>query len=197
MAKKIAVFGGSFNPPGAHHRAMVPPLVQCFDEVRIVPCGLRPDKPSTGYIIPAHRKELAHLAFADISPRVVIDDFDLENDTFTRTFELHERYKREGEIWHVMGTDLLTGGGRGESAIHTWEHGALLWESLRFAVFLREGIPFNRDDLPPMHMLFSSGSGDSSREIRERIAEGLPISGHVTQDVERYIDMHQLYRRDA
>jgi len=191
--RKIAIFGGSFNPPGLHHRNMVFPLIDPFDEVKIVPCGLRPDKPSTGYVEPIHRREMVRLAFSDISPEVVIDDFDLNGETFMRTYQLQERYEHDGEIWHVIGTDLLVGGEQGHSAVHTWEHGARLWAKLNFAVFIREGIPFDRDDLPPKHMLFHSKSGDSSKEIRRRITAGLPFADLVMPGVAQYIEAHSLY----
>ena len=42
--KKIGIFGGSFNPPGKHHRDIVEKLSDFFDEIIIVPCGGRPDK---------------------------------------------------------------------------------------------------------------------------------------------------------
>ena len=48
MARRIALFGGSFNPPGTHHREIAEMLARHFDEVRIVPCGPRPDKPLVG-----------------------------------------------------------------------------------------------------------------------------------------------------
>src|SRR5437763_1858552 len=104
MMRKIALFGGSFNPPGLHHRNIVFSLISPFDEVKVVPCGLRLDKPETSYIHSMHRRAMACYTFNGISPKVTIDDFDLRSERFTRTFELQERYEHEGEIWHVMGT---------------------------------------------------------------------------------------------
>lgn len=43
----IAVLGGSFNPPHRAHIAVASqPLAAGYDEVWLVPCGARPDKPS-------------------------------------------------------------------------------------------------------------------------------------------------------
>ena len=36
MTRTIAVFGGSFNPPGVHHRQIATLLAQSFDEVVVV-----------------------------------------------------------------------------------------------------------------------------------------------------------------
>ena len=106
---RIAIYGGSFNPPGRHHRAVVEVLAREFDEVRVIPCGPRPDKAVTGLLPPVYRAALADLAFGGM-PRVVVDLFDLEQDTFTRNWDLQQRYAPLGEVWHVVGTDLVEGG---------------------------------------------------------------------------------------
>jgi nicotinic acid mononucleotide adenylyltransferase len=48
--KRIVIFGGSFNPPGLHHRKLAMALAERFDQVIILPCGSRPDKETSGLI---------------------------------------------------------------------------------------------------------------------------------------------------
>lgn len=195
MQKKIAVFGGSFNPPGLHHWHMVFPLLKVFDEVIIVPCGDRPDKPTTGRIAPAHRAIMSHLAFDGVSDKVRVDDFDLWGGSFTRLTDLQARYESLGEIWHVVGTDLIKGGAHGTSDIQMkWKNGHMLWTMLNFAVFSRGSNAIANDDLPPSSKLFDSGSSGSSSEIRRRIAIGLPINDLVAPKIAEYITMNGLYR---
>jgi hypothetical protein len=91
MRKKTVIFGGSFNPPGTHHVKMITPLLVAFDEVIIVPCGDRPDKPTTGAVSAADRAAMAHLAFGNIATKVRVDDFDLTGGTFMRTIDLQAR----------------------------------------------------------------------------------------------------------
>ena len=52
VSQRIAVFGGSFNPPGKHHRLIAELLAKDFDKVLVVPCGPRPDKATTQEIDP-------------------------------------------------------------------------------------------------------------------------------------------------
>src|SRR5271168_2637611 len=98
MGQRIAVFGGSFNPPGRHHRLMAELLAKDFNKVLVVPCGLRPDKATTQDIDPIRRAALVELAFRDV-PKVKIDNSDLEHRVFTRTHELQRRYEPHGELW--------------------------------------------------------------------------------------------------
>ncbi len=194
MPKRLAIFGGSFNPPGTHHLDMARSLLEGFDEVVIVPCGPRPDKATVGLVSAAHRGIMTEMTFGG-QARVRLDMFDLTHDTFTRTHDLQARYEPEGEVWHVVGADLVIGGRDGRSFIQrTWVRGEALWHGLNFAVFLREGYQLDPADLPPRHLIVKSEASGSSTEIRERVSRGLPLDGLVVPAVAAYIGRHGLYR---
>src|SRR5688572_25205873 len=121
MKRTVAVFGGNFNPPGLRHRRIAEELTRNFDEVVIVPCGPRPDKIVTNDIDPLYRAALTTIAFRGVKG-IEIDHFDLEQESFTRTCELEMRYGGRGEVWHVIGSDLIEGGKEGKSTIQRyWE----------------------------------------------------------------------------
>jgi nicotinic acid mononucleotide adenylyltransferase len=84
MPDRIALFGGSFNPPGLHHRHIAGRLARDFDTVLVVPCGPRDDKATTNLLPPVFRAALADMAFEGM-PGVEVDLFDLEQDRFTRS----------------------------------------------------------------------------------------------------------------
>ncbi|MDB6137426.1 MAG: ppnK, partial [Verrucomicrobiaceae bacterium] len=63
MALRIALFGGSFNPPGLHHQRIALALLARFDEVLVVPCGPRSDKSSTNMLPPVYRAAMTGMAF--------------------------------------------------------------------------------------------------------------------------------------
>lgn len=194
MPKKIAVLGGSFNPPAKHHRRIAEELLELFDEVVVVPCGPRPDKATTNDIDPIHRAAMVDMTFGGLE-RLRVDLFDLEQAAFTRTKELEEKYRPEGEVWHLVGSDLAQGGGRGESFIQRgWHDGPDLWNRLNFVVHERAGYPLGPGDLPPRHRLITPECSGSSTEVRERCFKRQPIDVLVTPDVAAYIDRHGLYR---
>jgi NAD+ kinase len=199
MTKRIAVFGGSFNPPGLHHRNLAAELARHFDEVIIVPCGPRPDKPTTNDVDPIHRAIMNDTAFRDLD-RVRLELFDLEHSTFTKTHELEEMFGSEGEVWHVVGSDLVSGGAAGTSFIHrVWERGDELWNSYRFAVVPRRGFDHAAEDLPPNSQIIPTDADldGSSFAVREKAFRRERLDGLVTPEVASYIDRYRLYRGTA
>lgn len=196
---KIAIFGGSFNPVGKHHRQIAEKLIQLFDLVVVVPCGIRSDKSSVSAVSLNHRKELVKRGFAKL-PKIELDFFDLDNNTYTPTYLLDERYKEQfpnQQIWHIVGGDIITGGREQKSEIHrVWQQGPQIWQELKFLVLTRPGYLVEKEDLPPqaqvlqIDSLFGSGS-----LIRERIAKDEPIDDLVTSYVEDYIKEFKLYQK--
>jgi len=194
MPQRIALFGGSFNPPGLHHRVIAQRLAREFDQVRIIPCGPRPDKPVTDSIPAVYRAALADLTFGDL-PKVRVDLFDLEQATFTRNHALQTRYEAEGQVWHVVGGDLVAGGGAGKSLIQrTWEKGEALWAKAHFAVLTRPGYVINPADLPPQSMRFEIEEHGSSTLIRDHLSHGQAVAGLLAPCAQAYIQRYGLYR---
>lgn len=194
MAPRIALFGGSFNPPGVHHRRLAEALRERFDRVLVVPCGPRSDKSTTNMLPPVYRAAMTGLTFGGMDG-VEVDLFDLEQDRFTRSHELDARYAPKGEIWHVVGVDLIKGGAAGQSEIQRfWEHGERLWNTARFAVLTRPGHAFSKADLPPNHEVIEAHFPGSSSEIRERLERGESVEDLVLPRPLAYIQRYGLYR---
>lgn len=195
MPKRIAIFGGSFNPPGKHHAAIAVRLAQEFDEVRVIPCGPRPDKPETDNSVPSvYRAALADIVFGGL-PGVTVDLSDFEQETFTRNHELQRRFEPEGELWHVVGADLVVGGAMGESLIQRiWAHGVELWQEANFAVLHRPGYPLSPGDLPPHARVIELLVEGSSTAIREHLSHGKCVRDLVPPRAEAYLARYGLYR---
>ena len=191
---RIAIYSGSFNPPAAHHQRIVRELATRFDRVLVIPSGVRPEKPSGDRVGRRYRATMADLAFSGID-KVSVELFDLEQNCFTRTHELQQRFAHLGEIWHVVGANLIAGGARGESIIHrVWAEAESVWRDLNFVVVARGGSEFTPADLPPRHELIDLEIEGSSAEIRARLFRGEPVDGLLAPDVLAYIERHQLYR---
>ena len=196
MARKVVIFGGSFNPPCSHHQAITRILLGRFDEVIIVPCGARKDKSSVNIVEPRHRAAMALLAFGNL-PNVLVDLFDLQNNSFTPTLFLQERYQKlfpGTEIWHAVGGDIISGGKEGKSEIHrVWHEGEKIWKSLQYAVIKRPDCIFIEEDMPP-YAEFIDGMAGSSTIVREYIHSGLSTDGLVDPKVKVYIEQEKLYK---
>ncbi|MBI5742587.1 MAG: NAD(+)/NADH kinase [Candidatus Niyogibacteria bacterium] len=194
--KRIAIYGGSFNPPGVHHRLIAQAVAEIFDEVVILPCGPRPDKRTVSDIDPLHRAAMADLTFHGLGTKVRVELFDLENSTFTRNHEYDRIFGgADIEIWHVVGPDLVARGAHGDSMIHrVWQHGAALWQNANFVVALGRGVELAAGDLPPHHLTLRPLMDSSSTDIRGRAFNREDISELVTPGVAEYIEKHGLYR---
>ncbi len=196
--KKIALYGGSFNPPHVWHRQIVTWLAQHFDEVIIVPCGHRKDKEVTNDMSVHHRAVMCSLSFRGIAPNLRVDYYDLEQSEFTSNWELQQRYAAGGaEVWHVIGSDLLQVGCDGLNKIQrSWKHGEEIWNNLNWLVVLRLGYELSEGTpLPLRYRLQSiSAAEGSSSDIRRCTFEHESIAGMVLPEIEDYINRHGLYR---
>ena len=194
MPKRIAIFGGSFNPPGNHHAAIAMRLAQEFDEVRVIPCGPRPDKPVTDSVPSVYRAALADIVFGGLD-KVTVDLSDFEQETFTRNHQLQKRFELEGEVWHVVGADLIVGGAKAESLIQrTWERGKELWQHANFAVLKRPGYTLHAEDLPPHAQVIELLVEGASTVIREHLSQGKFVGDLVPPRAQAYMARYGLYR---
>jgi nicotinate (nicotinamide) nucleotide adenylyltransferase len=195
---QIAVYGGSFNPPCLHHQTIAEKLAAEFDKVIIVPCGdSRSDKDSVKAVSNSDRAIMVNIGFSGL-PNSEIDLSDLENNVYTPTYLLEERYAAkypEAEIWHVVGSDLIVGGRDKNSQIQTtWKNGQEIWQNLKFCIIARPGYELAVNDLPPVSRIYEIpriyGSGTI---VREKIANHEYPDALLDGAVYDYIKAHNLY----
>ena len=195
---RIAIYGGSFNPGSKHHVEIAEKLANEFDKVIVVPCGdNRPDKESVRAVDNVHRGVITKLAFGHIAG-VELDLYDLDNNVYTPTYKLEERYVKkypEAEIWHVVGSDLIVGGRDKNSEIQRgWQQGKDIWQNLRFYVVIRPGFDLTNEDFPPISKSYEipeiCGSGTM---IREMIKNRKDARKFVDESVLEYIYQNHLY----
>ncbi len=180
-----AVFGGSFNPPGLHHRRLAVLLLDHFARVRVLPCGFRPDKESRGvpWMQADCRQPMIAATFAGLG-NLELDWSDLDRERFTPTIELAERFRNLGELWFVVGADLFGGGQSGKSQIQTsWQAGAWIWQNLNWACLARPGYRLDPADLPPRHLMIACDVPGSSSAIRRALAENSAVADLVVPEV--------------
>ena len=184
---RIAVLGGSFDPITTGHLKVACEIVHTrkADEVWIVPCGVRPDKPSlrTPYM---HRLLMCHLAvntsFGSSFP-IRVCDVEMAEAQALSTYHLMIRLREtypDKKFMFVIGADLL-------SSLKTWEApgvpdaGERLWRECDFLLMERPGYE-TPEDLPENFTLLTGGANativteeTSSSEIRRRIRPSAEI----------------------
>lgn len=192
---RIAIFGGSFNPPHAAHQlvALYVLETQPVDELWFVPTFAHPfGKPLAAF---EHRVAMCELAAAPLGPRVRVDRSEEElahapGFVASRTLDLIEHLERAhagASLRLLVGRDIL-----GETAKwHRWD------EVTRRAppIVIRRppsGVRRPEDDEP--------GAGVempdiSATRVRELLAAGDPaVEALVPGRVLSYIERHGLYR---
>ena len=132
---RIAVYGGSFNPPHRGHIEAARTVVSALkpDRFLIIPANIPPHKAlaedsPTG----EERMELCRLAFAEI-PEAQISDMELRREGKSYTYDTVRELREdcpEAEICLVIGTDML-------ESFEEWYHFRYLLEKCTLAVLAR------------------------------------------------------------
>jgi nicotinate-nucleotide adenylyltransferase len=177
---RVAIFGGSFNPPHIAHQFVALYVLETtsVDELWLVPCAKHPfDKVLASF---SHRFRMCELAAAALGPRVRVSDIESRLGGESRTLVTLRALRAQhpdGEFQLVIGADI-------EPELPTWYGAAELAREVSRIVIGREG--------------FAGGVGlamprVSSTEVRAKLAQGQSVAHLVPQRVEAYIREHRLY----
>jgi nicotinate-nucleotide adenylyltransferase len=191
--RRVAIFGGSFDPPHNAHVALARIARQALalDEVRWIPAGQPWQKTRT--MTPAvHREAMVRLAIDD-EPGQVLSRVELERSGPSVTLDTVEAFRAQepGTEW------VLLIGGDQYANLHTWRGWQRLLDLTVLAVAQRPGVQAEPDAavrqrphrVVPLPML-----DIASTHIRARVARGDRVDDLVPPVVARYIDQHHLYR---
>jgi len=186
MARRTAVYGGSFNPFANHHMDIVRWLIEeaGYTTVVVVPAAshaLKPDLPDFEHRLNMTQLGLAHLRHNNI-PSLPFQSqawvSKIEQDMLAtqpgpiRTYELLEELRKkfndDAEIKFAIGPDI-------PGEFHKWENVDKIKEEFGFV------------HLPIQSM--------RATQLREMIASGITSwHHHVPLPVRRYIERHKLYQ---
>lgn len=191
---KIALFGGSFDPPHVAHQMACLYVLETYDvdELWMVPCFQHPfDKRLLPF---AHRVAMCELAAQALGGRVRVSTVEEElagpSFTLTTVKALLQRHP-EHEFQLMIGADLLRERER-------WHGAAELLSLVRFIVLGRAGV--EGGPLHPGRDLFHDGGLElpavSSTLVRSHLAAGTPPSAWLSRSVLAYIREHDLYSHE-
>jgi nicotinate-nucleotide adenylyltransferase len=180
---RVAVYGGSFNPPHLAHQLAITCVLATarVDEVWMVPTFKHPfDKQLAPFSDRARMCELASAPFRGVHVSRIEEE--LGGDSFTlRTVKALRARHPEDQFALVIGADLVVERERW----HGWPE---LKQLVEFIVVGRQGVASGGAvELPPI----------SSTLVRERLAHGEPVDGLVAANVAEYIARAGLYKKES
>ncbi len=198
MGKKIAIFGGSFDPVHLGHVALVVALKEAcsLDSVLIIPANVSPHKTKVVPQEAKHRLYMLKKAFKDLSYcKVLPIEVQRTGPSYTvdTVLELKTNgmVKKEDALYLILGQDQLAG-------FSSWKHVERLMQEVVPLVASRTAHA-TADDGAKIHQWLKDGMIEtpnfeiSSTNIRKRIHKKL-YCGHLLNNlVYNYIQRTKLY----
>jgi len=196
---RLGILGGTFDPVHHGHLLIASELQFSLrlDRVLFVPAGDPPHKPTTPITPARHRTAMLALALEN-HDRFAIDAVELDRagPSYTKdTLAVLAAHHPGTRLVFLMGEDSL-------GDLPTWNRPEIIVALAELGVARRPGIELDLDsvyDHVPLargrvHVVDVPEVGFASRDIRQRVRDGRPITFHVPPAVERYIVEHRLYR---
>ena len=197
---RTGILGGSFDPIHNGHLSIVDAALEelALDKVLLIPTKVSPFKIGRKVAPDEDRLEMTRLALKD-RPGCEVSDIEIRKQGVSYTiFTLDELSASGlyGKLYFLMGTDTFL-------ELESWYKGTELLEKYAFALAPRPG--FARSEFEEKLDYYRETYGTdvtvlnnemlpiSSTKIRARLAEGLPVTGLLPDDVESYILENGLY----
>ncbi|QGJ70507.1 Nicotinic acid mononucleotide adenylyltransferase [Planctomycetales bacterium 10988] len=203
---RLGIFGGTFDPIHYGHLLLAETArEQCaLDEIRFIPAAVSPHKKAQVSQSQKHRLEMIRLAIGG-HPQFTLSTREIERGGVSYTVETLEELHQENpdaELFFLVGADILP-------QFSTWHQPKRICELTTLIVgqrpyhqendlgeFLKNYWKEDRPETIREIQVDNPAFGISSREIRQRIAEGRSIRYRTPRAVEIYIETHQLYQSE-
>jgi nicotinate-nucleotide adenylyltransferase len=198
---RVALFGGTFDPPHRAHLAVARAAADVFDldKVLFAPVGRQPLKHAAPVASFADRLAMVRLA-CEADARFEASEIDAPNpgSAPNYTVETLEKLHREipdAKLFAIAGADSFL-------SLRQWREPDRLLALAEWIVVSRPGSPLRGLDelhLTPehrarVHLIETVHDEISATELRRRLAAGEDCSGLLPDTVARYIATHGLYR---
>jgi len=200
--QKIAIFGGTFNPPHMGHIRLVNAFEEQrgFDKVLIIPTYIPPHKESKQLASCEDRLQMCHLAFSE--PIFEVSDIEIKREgksyTYDTLIQLAEIYK-DAQFYLIIGSDMFL-------TFHEWKRAEDIFDLCTVCASMREDDE-TLADLQEYAKKFFPKQADklkivlsdfeplevSSTQLRQMLADGQDVSNLVPKAVVEYINSRGLY----
>ena len=198
---RVALFGGSFDPPHHGHIAIASAAADVFDldKVFFAPVGRQPLKREGVPASFADRVAMVELA-CRVDPRFAVSDLDAPtgdgspNYTVQTLATLHDAMP-DARLFNLVGADSFLN-------LRRWREPDRLLELAEWIVVSRPGFPLaNLSALGltayqrgRVHLLQTVHEDVAATNLRERLEAGDQCTDVLDPAVSAYIDSHHLYR---
>lgn len=188
---KVGILGGTFDPPHCAHLVMAQEalVAASLDKVLFMPAPCPPHKSAKAVTPYSLRREMVTLLVADY-PNFEVSRMEELRDGPSYTVDLLRLYHRQhdDEVFLIIGGDSL-------HEISSWKNPREILELATLVVFPRTGYPpapiFDGD--ASIIMCDSPVVDVSSSEVRQRLANGLPVEHLLPDAILQFILDHALY----
>ena len=189
---KVAILGGTFNPPHFGHLFFANEIRQKlnYDKIVFVPSLISAHKKMDNTVSSSNRCDMVKLAIADYS-WAEISYCDIKRGGVTRTvdtiYDVIKEFNLDEKPGFIIGNDLV-------SSFHKWKDPEIITEISDLIVGVRDSAGFK---LNYPHVLLNNRPFPlSSSEIRFMVNNNEYIDFLLPQDVINYIKDNELYRKD-
>ena len=185
MLKKIAIYGGTFDPVHHAHLILARDALETLglDEVIFIPAAVSPLKKTAPVASGELRLAMLRAAIKD-EPKFAADDCELCRPSPSYTIDTVERVRRlhsVTSIYCLIGEDNV-------DTLTNWHRFAELEKMVQFVVLDRRGQPASH-----CYRVIDRKIDISATEIRTRVASGRSIRYLVPSTVEEIIRREKLY----
>ena len=197
MKKRIALYGGTFDPVHSGHVEIARKVSELFEieKVLFIPAQVAPHKIGKPVTEPIHRYAMLALATQN-DPRLLISTFELDAPDRRYTVDTVEHFQRvlgeSTELFFIMGADSW-------SEISTWREWERLLRIVNHIVVTRPGYEVDQT-LPSRaaRVFFTDAvmKDVSATNIRRLVAAARfdELAELVPEPVAEYIRKYELYR---
>lgn len=194
--RRIAIFGGAFDPITIFHLNIAKGLTKHFDHVWIQPCYHHATKKHL--VAPHHRLAMCNLALKDLDhkyrDKIHISDYEIKNKLTGQSFDILNQLIQESPHIHyslVLGADNAT-------KITTWNNWPQLTQLINIVVVPRDNITLSLNYNYTYLSQIIGGPG-SSTQVRSLLKQNNLlvnplVNSLVSNHVLQYIINNSLYQ---
>jgi nicotinate-nucleotide adenylyltransferase len=198
---RIALFGGTFDPPHRGHLAIAQAAADAFrlGAIFFAPVGVQPLKENLTATSFADRMAMVRLA-CQADPRFQVSSIDAprEDGVPNYTVDTLARFNEQipaATIFNLVGADSFL-------SLRSWREPQKLLELAEWIVVSRPGSPLNdlsdlkltEEERKRVHLIETVHEEVSATDLRRRLAAGEKCDDLIPPQVDRYICSHGLYR---